>query len=396
MVNAPIMQPISADSHVVEGRDVFSGLADRFGDEAPRVMDVGDQVDAIVVPSRGMQGVSVARMGMAATRLRRNEPLNRKAGHKPDVAHMQDPELIALFNSGYAGMRRGLTDGAFRHEDQDIDGLAAEFLYPGYFGMFSMPNTQLLVALQKNYNDWLHDYGTASNGRLFGLAAIPVQDVAAAINELQRVIQLGFKGGCIPCTSPAERPYFDDAYEPLWSMAEEANFPLSMHVGCGSYIPKEYRSKPIRPDAIAGYAAAQHTVQGTIVEFMCRGVCERHPNLKIVVAEFNAGWIAHWLDRVEQGLQRERRNIAEPYTGPHPHELWHRQFYATIEDDRPALATRHLIGVDNLMWGSDYPHTDSTWPCSIDVLDELFEGISADDRNKITRTNVQKLYGLAN
>ena len=389
------MQPISADSHVVEGREVFTGLADRFGDEAPRIMDVDDQVDAIVVPARGMHGVSVARMGMAATRLRRNEPLNRKPGHKPDVAHMKDPELVALFKSGYAGMRPGLVDGAHRYEDQDIDGLAAEFLYPGYFGMFGMKNTQLLVALQNNYNDWLHDYEVASKGRLHGLPAIPVQDPAAALNELDRVIKLGFKGGCIPCTSPAERPYYDEAYEPVWSLAEEAGFPLSMHVGCGSYLPREYRSKPLRPDGIAGYAGTQHTVQSTIVEFMCRGVCERHPNLKIVVAEFNAGWIAHWLDRVEQGLQRERRNIPEPYTGPHPHEVWHRQFYATIEDDRAALATRHLIGIDNLMWGSDYPHTDSTWPCSVDVLDELFEGISAEDRDKITRRNVERLYGLS-
>ena len=389
------MQPISADSHVVEGREVFTGLADRFGDEAPRIMDVGDQVDAIVVPARGMHGVSVARMGLAATRLRRNEPLNRKAGHKPDVAHMQDPELVALFKSGYAGMRQGLVDGAHRYEDQDIDGLAAEFLYPGYFGMFGMQNTPLLVALQKNYNDWLHDYEVASRGRLHGLPAIPVQDPEAALDELNRVLKLGFKGGCIPCTSPAERPYYHEAYEPLWSVAEEAHFPLSMHVGCGSYLPREHRAKPLRPDGIAGYAGTQHTVQSTIVEFMCRGVCERHPNLKIVVAEFNAGWIAHWLDRVEQGLQRERRNIAEPYTGPHPHEVWHRQFYATIEDDRPALATRHMIGIDNLMWGSDNPHTDSTWPCSADVLDELFEGIDVEDREKITRKNVERLYGMS-
>ena len=98
---------------------------------------------------------------------------------------------------------------------------------------------------------------------------------------------------------------------------------------------------------------------------------------------------------MEQGLQRERRNIAEPYTGPHPHEVWHRQFYATIEDDRAALATRHLIGIDNLMWGSDYPHTDSTWPCSVDVLDELFEDMDVEDREKITRKNVEALYGLA-
>ena len=84
----------------------------------------------------------------------------------------------------------------------------------------------------------------------------------------------------------------------------------------------------------------------------------------------------------------------EPFTGTPPREVWRRQFYATIEDDRPALATREFIGVDNLMWGSDYPHTDSTWPCSNDVLDELFEGIDAEHRAKITRDNVRALYGV--
>ncbi len=388
-------KPISADSHVVEGREVFTGLADRFGDEAPRVMDLDDRVDAIVIPAHGMRGPSVAQMGMAATRLARNEPLNRKKGRKPDVAHMADPELIALFNKGYAGMRKGLVDGAHRYEDQDIDGIAAEFLYPGYFGMFGMKNVELLVALQRNYNDWLWDYTSASAGRLFGIAAIPVQDIGAATEELQRVIKLGFRGGMIPCTSPAEHPYFDEIYEPIWSLAEEADFPLSMHVGCHSYVPREFRVRRARPDGIADYAATQSTIQRTIVEFMCRGVCERHPRLKIVVAEFNAGWIAHWLDRVDQGLQREWRNRTDSFTGTPPHEVWKRQFYATIEDDRPALATREFIGLDNLMWGSDYPHTDSTWPCSLDVLDEVFEGIPEDHRRKITSENVQRLYSLA-
>ncbi len=388
------MHAISADSHVVEGRDVFTGLAERFGDIAPRVMDLKDQVDAIVVPANGMRGVSVARMGMAATRLARNEPLDRKAGHKPDVARMDDPELVALFNSGYAGMRKGLVDGAYRYIDQDVDGLKCEFLYPGYFGMFGMKDVELLVALQKNYNDWLHDYTTASKGRLFGLAAIPIQDPEAAVQELDRVIKLGFKGGCIPCTSPVDHPYFDEVYEPIWSLAEEVGFPISMHVGCNAYLPREYRSSKRRIDGVAAYAATQNTVQSTIVEFMIRGVCERHPNLKIVVAEFNAGWIAHWLDRVDQGLQRERRSMSDPYEGPSPHEIWQRQFYATIEDDRPALATRNMIGIDNLMWGSDYPHTDSTWPCSTEVLDELFAYVPEADRQKITHDNVRVLYGL--
>jgi len=388
------MKPISADSHVVEGRDVFAGLADRFGDQAPRVMAIDGEADCIVVPERGMQGVNVARMGMAATRLNRTQPLGRKPAHKPNVANMADPELVALFEQGYAGMRPGLVDGSRRFEDQDADGLAAEFLYPGYFAMFNFPNVELLVALQKNYNDWLHNYCSASNQRLFGLAAIPVQDPVAAVSELERVIKLGFRGGCIPCTSPAEHPYFEAVYEPVWALAEEAKFPLSMHVGCNAYVPKALRGPRVRRDPIAGYAASASTVQPTIVEFMCRGVCARHPGLKLVVAEFNAGWIAHWLDRVDQGLQREIRETTEPYQGEDPRDIWHRQFYATIEDDQPALLTRSLIGEDNLMWGSDYPHTDSTWPCSNEVLEELFAEFTPELKHKVTRANCENLYAI--
>ena len=90
---------------------------------------------------------------------------------------------------------------------------------------------------------------------------------------------------------------------------------------------------------------------------MCRGVATRHPNLKFVVGEFNAGWIAHWLDRVDQGLLREHRFKSQDFTGERPHEVWRRQFYATIEDDRrrcsPARSSASTTDV-----GSDYRHVD--------------------------------------
>ncbi len=387
------MTAISADSHVVEGPGVFVGLEEKFGDEAPRVMSFDGDGDHIVIPARGATGVNVARMGLAATRLDRETPINRNFAHKPDVSALADEEVKAYFTGGYAAMRKGLTDGARRGDDQDIDGVALEFLYPGYFAMFSMRNVELLIALQKNYNDWLFDHCAASSGRLQGLAALPVQNPEAAVVELDRVIKKGYKGAVIPCTSPADLPYFDAAYDPLWARAAEAHFPLSMHVGCMSYMPREQRVSKVR-DGIAMYAGAAATIQDTLIEFLCRGVCARHPGLTIVVAEFNAGWIAHWLDRVDQGWQRELRGDLSSTQYQPVDEIWRRQFYATIEDDQPALLTRELIGEDRLMWGSDYPHTDSTWPCSTAVLNEMFADYPTAAKEKITRTNVIELYGL--
>jgi predicted TIM-barrel fold metal-dependent hydrolase len=125
---------------------------------------------------------------------------------------------------------------------------------------------------------------------------------------------------------------------------------------------------------------------------MCRGVCAEFPELQFVVAEYNAGWLAHWLDRVDQGWQRE---FAKDPSGPAVEpvdEIWKRQFFATIEDDQPALRTLDFIGEDRIMWGSDYPHTDSTWPCSADVLNEMFAGYPDSVRQAVTRNTVANLY----
>jgi predicted TIM-barrel fold metal-dependent hydrolase len=388
------MPIISADSHVVEGPGVFAGLADKFGDEAPRVVSTDGRGDSIVIPARGKAGaVNVAVMALAATRLDTDKPLAREKGHKPGVGTIDDPEIQAYFTGGYSAMRPGLTDGARRGEDQDIDGVQVEFLYPGYFSMFSMRNVELMIALQKNYNDWLHDFCGASNGRLYGLAALPVQDPAAALAELERVIAMGYKGVIVPSNAPKGTRYCDEAYEPIWARAEEAGVPVSFHVGCASHNPswvKEYATI----DPIAMYGNTASLTQGTLIEFMCHGICERHPNLKIVVAEFNAGWIAYWLDRVDQAWKREYgRNPGSAKPQP-VHEIWQRQFYATIEDDQAALRTRDMIGENTLMWGSDYPHTDSTWPCSSAVLDEMFENFPNEAKQKVIYENVKALYSL--
>lgn len=389
------MQPISADSHVVEADEVFTGLADRFGDDAPRIMHRGTNQDSIIIPNRGKGGIR-RRIGIAGLRLREGVEIHRRPGRKPDVDDLADSEVVKIMSQGYDGLREGIRIGSKRHVDQNEDGVLAEFLYPGFFGLFSFQDYDLLVACQRNYNDWLHDYATEGGGRLYGLAALPIQDPDAAVAELERVIGLGFRGGCIPCTAPPEQPYRDSIYDKFWAAAEEARFPLSMHVGTNAYTGPQYRNNPALRDPIGDYAQSQISVQRTLVDLIVHGVATRFPNLPFVVAEFNGGWIAHWLDRIDQGIQRDYRFKSDEYSGERPHDIWARQFYATIEDDRPAILTRELIGVDNLMWGSDYPHVDSTWPCSLEVLDELFTDVPDDERERITRRNVEKLYGLSN
>ena len=391
LLNDP--RPISADSHALEGPEVFEGLPEQFGDDAPRVVSTDGKGDYISIPSNPKRSRNVAIMCLAGTRLDYAEPLPREFASKPSSGSIDDPEIQAYFTGGYAAMRPGLVDGARRPEDQDIDGVSAEVLYPGWFPMFSIPNLDLLVALQRNYNNWMHNQSVASKGRLVGLAALPVQEPALAIQELERVIKLGFKGIVIPSNAPRGRRYCDEDYDPMWAMAEEAGLPVAFHVACMSHSPEWLKASADR-DPIVMYAGSSALIHDTMVDLMVRGVCAKFPNLKFVLAEFNAGWIAHWLDKVQQGWAREFARDSSTTPPVNVMEIWRRQFFATIEDDAAALGTTELIGEGNLLWGSDYPHTDSTWPCSTQVLDEMFQNYSPEMRDKVTRTNVANLYSL--
>lgn len=391
LLNDP--RPISADSHALEGPEVFEGLPEQFGDDAPRIVSKEGQGDSITIPNNPKRTRNVAVMALAGTRLDYETPLPREHASKPSAGSITDPEIQAYFTGGFAAMRPGLTDGARRPDDQDIDGISAEILYPGWFPMFSLPNLELMVALQRNYNNWMHGQQVASKGRLVGLAALLVQLPEVAVAELERVIKLGFKGVVIPSNAPKGRRYCDDEYEPMWAMLEEAGLPVAFHVACWSHVP-DWQKAMAQRDSIVQYAGSSTLIHDTLVELMVRGVCARHPNLKFVLAEFNAGWVAHWLDKVQQGWARDYAKDPSHTPPVDVLDIWKRQFFATIEDDTAALRTRDMIGEETLLWGSDYPHTDSTWPCSAQVLDEMFESYSPESRDKITRTNVANLYSL--
>ena len=384
---------ISADSHVVEAPEVFAGLAQRFGDEAPRIDNVNGVIDAMVIPARGVRAVPAAELGIAGHRLDPGRRIERRRGHKPFPEDKDDLHIKNILARGFSGLREGLVRGGARSTDQEQDGVRAEVLYPSFFfSVFGLDHTELVAACFRNYNDWMADYCRPAGDRLVGLALIPLHDPAAGASELERVLRMGFRGGCIPCTAPADRPYRDPAYERVWAIAEEADFPLSMHAGTNGPRKRPIGANP-NFDYLIAYAGVMVSIQQTLVELICQGVAHRHPGLKFVVAEFNTGWIGHWLDRLDQALRRTPEGAVD-YLDLLPSEYWRRQFYATFEDDRAGVLTREMVGVGNLMWANDYPHLDSTWPCSHQILDEILADVPAGERRAITHDNVASLYRL--
>lgn len=365
----------SCDSHVVEPPEVFVGLEERFGTRAPRVVHNPPGKRGTYV-AFGETMMNVGRLGIAGNRL-------------------DNPKTHELMARGYDGLNPGVHNPAARLKEQAADGVIGEVLYPSVnMAAFSYPERDVVQAVFRRHNDWMRDYCGHAPERLVGIACLPLPDVEAAIAELERVATMGFRGAAIPCTAPIDKPYNHPDYEPFWAAAEAAGLPISMHIFCGSTpdmgLPAHWGTPG---GGIIGYTMAHGGMVATIAQLICGGVAEHHPKLKFVCCEFETGWLAHVLQRLNHATYRARES-ASPDLTMEPSDYFRRQFYATFEDDEAGVLTRHLIGVDNLIWGNDYPHHDSIWPHSQDVVARIFKGVPEDEQVKMTRDNVCRLYGI--
>ena len=363
----------SCDSHVVEPAVVFEGLEEKFGERAPRILHDPDgrRGDFLQIgTSRRM--LPVARFGIA--------------GHRLD-----DPETAELIARGYAGMNRGVFDPEARMQEQEQDGVSGEVMYPSLnMFTFSHPDREVTHAIFRRHNDWIRDYCSYAPERLIGVACIPLPDIEESIAELHRVAKMGIRGIAIPCAAPVDKPYSDPLYEPFWSACDEVGLPMTMHVFTGASWDMNL---PNHWGPIMSYALAQTAIQVTMGQIICGGVNERHADLKFICGEFETGWLGQFLGRLDHAAYRTPEARSRDLT-MEPSEYFRRNWYATFEDDEAGILTRHLIGVDNLLWGNDYPHHDAIWPHSMEVLARIMDGVPQDEVEKMTSGNVMKLYNI--
>ena len=168
--------------------------------------------------------------------------------------------------------------------------------------------------------------------------------------------------------------------------------PLSLHSITG--MEAESRLAIKQPlDRYVRSTVLSHEVQRTLVTLIFSGVLERFPRLKVVSAENEVGWLPFFLQKLDQAQEEYRYLYPAPLT-LRPSEYFRRQIFATFIDDRVGVASREFIGVENIMWSSDYPHTVSTWPHSREVVERDFKDVPETDKRRIVRENVARLYNL--
>ena len=363
---------ISADSHVNPPKDLWvRDCPAEFKNRAPRV-ESGPMGDYWVTDSQVSGAIG----------------LDSSAGRKPEE---YKPSGLT-----YKEMRPGAYDPKARLEDMDLDGVDAEVLYFGGPVTQHAADPALRRYVVQRYNDWMVELSKAAPTRLVGLAHIPLLDLDEAQRELTRVAKAGLKGFHID-PFPDERggkPLWDAAYEPFWALVQETGLPMSFHiVGPRKQNVVEVFSNPTPGLKETFIAIAPMSIAETVSTLVFTGILARHPTLRFVLVECGIGWIPYFLERMDQTFNKHRFWTKSIITEK-PSTYWYRQGHATFIQDLAGVAERHRAGLTNIMWSTDYPHSDSTWPKSREVLVEHFKDVPASERALIAGGNAAALYGL--
>lgn len=359
---------LSADSHILEPGDLWTTrMSAKFRDRAPTIIHEynGQTGDFLSCPP--LPAFNVTSLG--------------SAGIPP-----AEQEKFSL--GGYQVCRPGGWDPAARIKDMDLDGVDVEMFYCG-LGMFfyGHPDDELQRDLLRAYNDFAHEYASYDPKRLIPVASISMTDVEAAIGETERCAKQGSRGVFISCDPAPERRYDNPMWEPFWSACEEMDLPINIHILTGQ------QGSGLGGNIIANYMKLHTFAMTSIVEMITGGVFERHPALKVVSVENDIGWLAHHLKRLEHASNRFARRF--PEMKMNAADYWRRQVYATFQDDVPGVRTRDLIGVDKLMWGSDYPHFDSTFPHSREEIAKNLDGVPEAEQALILGGTMARIYKLS-
>jgi predicted TIM-barrel fold metal-dependent hydrolase len=293
--------------------------------------------------------------------------------------------------------RAGIEDDGFRAgtpelrlEDMDRDGLRASVIYGPLALGFPIEDPALQNACYGAWNDWaVEEFNAVAPDRLCILAFLPGYSPDAAAAELERCAARGHRGAIVDVFAI---DLGDPAWDRLWAAAEHTGLPISFHLKDGTWSSLSYRLGRWQSAAFATVLPMQLDEPLSTMVFC--GALERHPAMKLVLAESGIGWLPYFLARMDLEWRNLRDKLDfSPSTAPS--ELVRRQVLATFEEDAFGAQLVPLLGADCCMWASDYPHTDSTFPNSRQAIEETLGALSETDRHKITAINCAQLYGFA-
>jgi predicted TIM-barrel fold metal-dependent hydrolase len=276
----------------------------------------------------------------------------------------------------------------------------------------NIAHDEVYKAVIRGYNDWLgEEYCAVAPERLIGMGVIPITNVDDAIAEMKHCKKLGLKGVLLGAL-PSAKGYPTPEDDKFWAAALDLDMPVTVHVqlyrtGARANQPtfKYPKEDPVvmqrlrRPflEWLCNFGLAPAT---SITQLVLAGVFERFPKLKIFFAETRLGWVPFWLEHMDLWYQRHL-GWAEEYLGfkplkEPPGHYVRQNIYFSVQYERVAIEQRHNVGVDHIMFATDFPHIENEWPNSRRVIDKIYADIPEDDKRKIWAGNAVEFFRLAN
>lgn len=296
----------------------------------------------------------------------------------------------------FAQMRKGAWDINARIEDMNANGILSSLNFPTVIGFdgqlfHRFENKANALTLLRAYNDWHIDEWCGSYpGRNIPNAIVPYWDIAATVTEIERVAAKGCHA--ISFTdNPSLRgqpSVHEDHWEPLWKACADNGMVINIHIGSGAAAPHASMASPID----AWITTMPISIVNSAADWLWLTALQRYPDLKIALSEGGIGWIPYFLERSDFVYDHHRAWTFSDFGKKKPSEVFREHFLTCFIDDRFGLRNLDAIGEDNIAYECDYPHSDSVWPDSVDLLIDQFAGLSDIQIDKITHGNALRTY----
>ena len=357
---------ISADSHINEPPDLWtSRVPAKFKDRAPR-MQRFEHGDAWI-----MEGAL--------------DPINFGNNCAAGIPAEQRKGWVK-----WEDVRKGGYDPETRLQEQDQDNTDCEIFYPtprvSNQLFFHNTDPEFHLACIRAYNDWLAEFCSYAPDRLWGVALMPTIGTDAAVEELRRIMAMPGMRGAMLGQYPHGGGDISPDDDPFWAAAAELKAPVSIHVGFALAAQGDV-SRGKLTGSLRFFDAPIRATQ--LVE---SGVFDRFPELRVVLVEVDSSWIPYMREQMDDRFFRTAPD-ARPKINRKPSEYFFDNILTTFITDKYGVQNRHEVGVSQMMWSSDYPHTGSDWPHSWDTINDHFKGVSEDEKKQILAGNALRIYG---
>ncbi len=356
----------SADSHVVEVEACYEDIDPKFRDRRPRAIDDEKQGAIMAVPGMDftVPAGSLCRAGIPYEEFARPQP--------------------------WAEINPAAYEPRARLAIQDEEGVLGEVIYPSIGMVICLhPDVDYRKACFDAYNRWLTEFCSGEPRRLLGIGMAAIRTPEEGVRELETLKKMGFRGAML-CGDAAFDDYDHPSYDPVWEAAIDLGLPISFHILTG----KDSYGMAVRGPKVIQQIVTMRGNQNIMMMMVLGGVFERNPGLKVVCVEADAGWVPHFNFRMDHAWERHRWHLPAADLQKLPSEYFNEHVYVTFQDDYSVKHVINALNLERVLWATDFPHSDGTYPHTAKVIEQVTEGMTEVQRRAILHDNAAALYGL--